>query len=87
MLGFLWHLFRTSSGTSSAAKSKKSPAPRFHAATKAMLKLLWETYALFVAAFREAAELLRSGDRTARFPVGSFPPGLPFVREDVPGPP
>ncbi len=69
------------------AKSKKSPAPRFHAATKAMRKLLWEAYALFVAAFREAAELLRSGDRTARFPVGSFPPGLPFVRQDVPGPP
>ena len=31
------------------------------------------------AAFREAAEKLRAGDREAAFPVGSFPPGLPFV--------
>jgi hypothetical protein len=69
------------------AKSKKSPAPRFHAATKAMRKVLWEAYALFVAAFRDAAERLRAGDRNARFPVGSFPPGLPFVSEDTPGPP
>jgi hypothetical protein len=68
-------------------KSKKSPAPLFHAATKAMRKALWEAYALFVAAFREAAERLRSGDRSARFPAGSFPPGLPFVSGDAPGPP
>ena len=26
------------------------------------------------------AEKLRAGDRTARFPTGSFPPHLPFVR-------
>jgi hypothetical protein len=36
-------------------------------------------YAWFVAAFRSAAEKLKQGDREARFPVGSFPPGLPFV--------
>ena len=40
---------------------------------------LWEAYAWFVAAFREAAEKLRAGDRNAAFPIGSFPPGLPFV--------
>jgi hypothetical protein len=34
-------------------------------------------YGLFLAAFRDAAELLKPGDRLARFPVGSFPPGLP----------
>jgi hypothetical protein len=68
-------------------RSKKSPAPLFHAATKAVRKAFWETYALFVAAFREASERLRSGDRTARFPVGSFPPGLPFVTEAATGPP
>lgn len=68
-------------------RSKKSPAPLFHAATKAMRKALWEAYALFVAAFREASERLRSGDRNARFPVGSFPPGLPFVTEEATGPP
>jgi hypothetical protein len=37
-------------------------------------------YGLFLAAFRDAAEQLKAGDRSARFPTGSFPPGLPFVR-------
>jgi hypothetical protein len=32
-----------------------------------------------VAAFRDAAEKLRVGDRSAAFPAGSFPPALPFV--------
>ena len=31
-------------------RTKKSPAPRFHAATKAVRKALWQTYAAFVAA-------------------------------------
>jgi len=61
-------------------KSKKSPAPRFHAATKAAREALRHAYGLFLAAFREAAERLRAGDRTAKFPNGCFPPGLPFVR-------
>jgi len=33
----------------------------------------------FVAAFREAAEKLRAGERGALFPAGSFPPAMPFV--------
>jgi hypothetical protein len=37
-------------------------------------------YGLFLAAFRDAAEQLKTGDRSAQFPLGSFPPGLPFVR-------
>ena len=61
-------------------KSKKSPAPRFHAASKAAREVLRKAYGLFLAAFREAAERLKSGDRTARFPNGCFPPGLPFDR-------
>ena len=60
-------------------KIKKSPAPFFHALRKKVRKALWETYGLFFAAFREAAEKLRDGDRDAAFPVGSFPPRLPFV--------
>ena len=32
-----------------------------------------------------AAEKLRAGDRAAPFPVGSFPPGLPFVSGDLDG--
>jgi len=60
-------------------KSKKSPAPRFHAGTKAAREALKAAYGLFLAAFREAAERLKAGDRLARFPTGCFPPGLPFV--------
>jgi len=60
-------------------KTKKSPAPRFHAASKAAREALRNAYGLFLAAFREAAERLKAGDRTARFPNGCFPPGLPFV--------
>jgi hypothetical protein len=59
------------------AKLARSPAPLVHAATKAARKA--EMYAWFVAAFRSAAEKLKQGDREARFPAGSFPPGLPFV--------
>jgi hypothetical protein len=60
-------------------KIEKSPAPFVHAATKAARKAMWEAYAWFMAAFREAAEKLKAGDRSAAFPAGSFPPGLPFV--------
>jgi len=56
-----------------------SPAPLVHAATKAARKAFYDAYAWFVATFREAAERLRQGDRTAPFPGGSFPPALPFV--------
>jgi hypothetical protein len=60
-------------------RPKKEPAPFVHAATKAARLAFREMYALFVAAYREAAEKLRKGDRTACFPIGSFPPALPFV--------
>jgi hypothetical protein len=32
-----------------------------------------------ICAFREASERLLRGDRNAPFPIGSFPPALPFV--------
>jgi hypothetical protein len=60
-------------------KIKKSPAPFVHAATKSARKAMWEAYGWFVAAFRAAADKLKAGDRSAAFPAGSFPPGLPFV--------
>jgi len=65
-------------------KTKRSFAPRCHAFRKEIRKAMYEAYAGFVAAFREAAEKLRGGDRMARFPEGSFPPGLPFVRGCLP---
>jgi REP element-mobilizing transposase RayT len=61
------------------ARIKKSPAPFVHAATKAMRQLLWEGYALFLAAYRSAAERLKAGDPAPPFPAGCFPPALPFV--------
>jgi REP element-mobilizing transposase RayT len=60
-------------------RTKKSPAPRFHAASRRVREELSQAYAWFVRTFREAAERLRAGDSPAGFPVGSFPPGLPFV--------
>ncbi len=60
-------------------KTKKSPAPAFHVASKAVRRELWSAYALFVAAYRDAAEKLRAGARDLVFPRGSFPPALQFV--------
>jgi hypothetical protein len=34
---------------------------------------------LFVAAYRTAAEKLQRGDPNPVFPLGCFPPALPFV--------
>jgi hypothetical protein len=56
-----------------------SPAPFIHAATRKIRKEIREAYGWFVAAYREAADRLRKGDRNAAFPPGSFPPHLPFV--------
>jgi hypothetical protein len=60
-------------------RTKKSPAPRFHAIRKWVRQELYETYILFAQAYREAAEMLRLGNRNAPFPKGCFPPALPFV--------
>jgi hypothetical protein len=45
---------------------------------------MWEAYAEFVAAFRQAAERLKAGDSHPGFPEGSFPPGAPFVGIPLP---
>jgi hypothetical protein len=60
-------------------KTKKSPAPAFHAASQAVRRELRDAYAWFVAAYRAAAEKLRAGIRDVMFPRGCFPPALPFV--------
>lgn len=62
-----------------ARPTDKSVAPAFHAYGRRARRKLRVAYAEFVAAFRSAAEQLQRGDRTARFPLGSFPPGLPYV--------
>ena len=58
---------------------KKSPAPRVHATSKRTRLEFLQAYRLFVSAFRVAAEKLKAGDRQVRFPLGCFPPALPFV--------
>jgi hypothetical protein len=58
---------------------KKSPAPLLHAASKAVRQVFYEGFALFVAAYRTAAEKLQRGDPNPGFPLGCFPPALPFV--------
>ena len=69
-------------------QTKKSPAPLFHVVAKEVREILWLAYSMFVAAFREAAEKLKTVELSAvRFPVGSFPPGLPFVRAHPARPP
>jgi hypothetical protein len=56
-------------------RSKKSPVPRFHAASREARRYLYRLYAEFVAQYREAAERLLAGDRHAPFPPGcSLPP-------------
>jgi REP element-mobilizing transposase RayT len=60
-------------------RTKKSPAPAFHAASRRARRELRGFYAEFVAAFRDAAEKMRAGILNVAFPIGSFPPALPFV--------
>jgi REP element-mobilizing transposase RayT len=60
-------------------KMKKSPAPRVHAFRKSVRKAMHEAYGHFYAAYRQAAERLKEGERQVSFPPGSFPPALPFV--------
>lgn len=63
------------------SKSKRSPAPRFHAATTRVRKALRAAYRDFVAAYRRAARWLRESGSFGMcpFPSGCFPPALPFV--------
>jgi hypothetical protein len=69
----------TQNPQSQPAKTKRSPAPAVHAATRAVRRELRNAYFGFVAAYRNAAEKLRAGQRDAPFPTGCFPPPLPFV--------
>lgn len=61
-----------------SARLKRSPAPRFHAATLAARRQLRSHYATFVACYRRAANALRRRETPIAFPSGCFPPALPF---------
>ncbi|MCP3997779.1 MAG: hypothetical protein GY722_22360 [bacterium] len=63
------------------ARSKRSPKPPCHAATKAMRERFRQAYRAFVEMFQEASLKVKFGMVTAAiFPKGSFPPSLPFIR-------
>ena len=57
----------------------KSPKPRFHARNPVVWDWLLEAWREVVAAYREAAARLRSGERDIEFPEGTFPPHGPFI--------
>jgi len=62
---------------SSPAVENRSPAPRFHAASKRVRQELLRAYYAFLDAYRTAAEALRAGRfDQAHFPPGSIPPPL-----------
>jgi hypothetical protein len=61
-------------------RSKWSPAPLVHAASRRVRLELRAAYYEFVAAYRAAAVKLRSGCGDVAFPQGCFPPSLPFCR-------
>ena len=71
--------------TERPAKRERSPKRRFHAASREASARMREAWSAVMAAYREASARLRSGDRGAEFPAGTFPPSLPFVpfREGV----
>ncbi len=63
------------------ARSKRSPKPPCHVASKAMRKRFRLAYRAFTALFQEASLQLKFGYAArALFPKGSFPPSLPFIR-------
>jgi len=57
----------------------RSPAPLVHAATKAARKLFYEIYAEFLERLPGGCRPTPAGSPRCAFPVGSFPPRLPFV--------
>lgn len=66
-------------------RTKRSPTPLVHATTREVGQRFREAYAMFVDAYRAAAELLRGGHADVVFPEGSFPPHLPFIPLLEPG--
>lgn len=61
------------------AEPESSRAPLFHAATRAEHERFRRAYGTFVLAYRSASRALREGETGVVFPLGSFPPALPFV--------
>ena len=60
-------------------RQKRSPAPRFHVASRAAWDELVAGLREFVAAYRRAAEGVAAGVQSVRFPSDCFPSRLPYV--------
>ena len=76
----LWSSRRSGPGSSPATKEDQDVARAgFSCSEQSHAPRARNAYALFVAAYRDAAEKLRAGIRDVVFPQGSFPPSLPFV--------
>ena len=58
---------------------KRSPAPRFHTATREEYMELLEARRNRLMAYRDAAERLKRGEPDVVFPPDCYPPGLPYV--------
>lgn len=67
-------------------RSKRSPAPLIHAATKRVRLAWWRAYRFFVAAYRRASDAFRQGASNVTFPSHCFPPPPAFVGELLPVP-
>jgi hypothetical protein len=59
--------------------AKRTPAPWFHCASRAVRRELMHAYSEFLRVYRDAAEALKRGELTTPFPDGCFPPPRPFV--------
>lgn len=59
-------------------KSKWSPAPLVHCASREARDLLCEAYSSFVEAFRDTATRLGSASLLDNFPDEAFPPHIPY---------
>ena len=62
-----------------SARRPKSPAPHFHAASKAVWETLRSALSAFLTSYRDAAERVKSGEVGVLFPPDCFPSRLPYV--------
>ena len=60
---------------------EKRPCPWFHVLDPELKKALYTALVAILVQYREAAERLKEGDRSARFPLHTFTPTLGFVRK------
>ena len=60
-------------------RKKRSPAPRYHAASKAVRLAMKTAFSLFLVSYRMAAGRVRNGEVNVSFPPDCFPSRLPFV--------